>query len=284
MNSEEVCLVHGAPGDIMCSIGHILQLPNFNGRFLLYSRDKSVAPFMRAQPFCKEVILVEPASVQEYLWSIRALCVFPRHHPQRKEFVLLLAARSGIPSKHIREWQVSMEMKHTMEPVLWKTQSLPIEAEEWAEKTINRNGKPNVIIHPYSFQSNTIDRHWPHWEQALEWFCGVSSDYNFFLTGIGWGYSGNLGKITNLVNSTPSNNHVLALQKRCDLTVATSCNLSHWATCIDKPIINAINMAVIDKRWYFRKAYNFPLAMFVEFQEPFKKMRDTFLGFFKSKR
>ena len=267
----------------MCSIGHALLHPEFNGNFLYYGSDPSVEPFLRAQKFCKDVKTIRPQSVMEYRWSIHALCIFQRHHPKREEMVNALAVRAGLDRKQILQYQVSAEMKHTMGPAFWKSTDLPKESEEWALSVIKQNGNPNVMLHPYSFQSNSLDRHWPHWETALDWF-SKQNNYNFYLTGLGWEYKSPLRNLTNLIGKSRTNNDVLALQKLCDLTVCTSCNLSHYATIADKPTISCLNQAVTNPRWFFRQCYMFDGAILVENHEPFRKLRDSFLFFFKGSR
>lgn len=265
-------LIHGAPGDVLCSLGYCIKWPEFTGHFVYYGRDASVPDFIRAQSFCRELRVVAPSDGHEYGWSIQALCIHPRNHPQRREFLQTIAERAGVDN--LAEFQVHMEMKHVWPNVWWKSTDLPQYAKDWARETILKNGKPNILIHPYSFQSNSLARHWPHWETTLKWF-SEQRQWNCYLTGCGWQWKAGTGHMVNLLGRTPTNNHVLGLQQLADLTIGTSCNLSHYATVIDRPMVTCLNIAVQNPGAYFRRQYEFGGATIIGFHEPFKKLRDA---------
>lgn len=265
----------------MCSLGHVFQHEQWedNKKILYYGFDKSVPDFIEAQGF--EVHHVKPGSNHEYQYSVHALCICHKHHIRRRSFIKQISKRSGIPEDSILQYQISAEIKHQSVIHHWRSNKLPKESQDLAAKLTSGQPKPWILLHPFSFQSNTKDRHWPHWDKALEWFA-CKKNCTIFLTGVGWQTNPEwVGETTvDLVDKTRSNNDVLALQQLCDLTVTTSNNLSHYAVLIDKPVINCINQAVVDKSWYFRKWYHFDKAMFVEHHDPLKKLQGVYLSHF----
>ena len=258
-------LIHGAPGDVMCGVGAAIKHPQFkdNRRFIYYGFDASCVDFVNAQSFCDDVLHVVPHDHLEYKRSVRMLCILPKHHALRKHMLGIIAERAGIPEARILQYQISHEMKMTGNPDHWESTDLPSRSIEFANEVFSNDGRLQVLLHPYSFQSNTLERHWLHWVQAMNWLATIPH-VRFWLTGIGWEIGVVPENFMDLVNRTASNNDVLALQQRCDLTISTSNNLSHYAVLINKPIVTCINQAVTDPKWFFRKWYHFPKAVFVE--------------------
>lgn len=269
--------LHGAPGDIMVGLGNALHHPQWNGDAVYYGKDHSCVEFIQAQGFkCQ---WVKPRSDHEYGFSVHALCVCSKHHPHRVTFMNAICKTLGIEYKKLLQFQISIEDKHRNAPQPWKSRNLPLHSLDWAQATMEPHKKPWVVVHPYSFQSNPMENHWPHWEAALKWLA-ERDDATMFLTGVGWEpRADSIGSNTvNLVGKTSSNNDVLALQLLADLTVTTSNNLSHFAAIADKPTITCINKAVENPNWYFRKAYVFPGATFIERGDPLRKLQKSYVS------
>lgn len=271
--------LHGAPGDVMCGIGNALAHPEFEepANFFFYGNDPSVAEFIKAQAFTKQVVHLAPSNSQEYQKSIVELCVKPNE--QNNQMLWDLARRAGFNHGH-GDRIITVHVGHRCKIIdnvvhHWHSTSLPSECMEWADSVLRKNGNPNILVNPFSFQSNTLNRHWPFWSRFLHWLDLKGGSWNSYITGIGWNRQCKANHVISLQDQAKTNNHVLALALLCDGIITTTNNLSHWAVIAGIPIINVVNAAVTDPNWYFRKWYHFPKAKFVEHTDPYMKLIQT---------
>lgn len=285
-------LLHGAPGDVMCGIGNALKDPHWDdsGRFIVYSNDPSTFRLVEAQKFYRGGFYVTPESFDEYKRSVFDLCIRGENDPARINFVKHISNKAGVNFRDIVQSQVHRECKLLWPVHQWSGGIVPDYAVDRAKKLMeyrgDGNGRKLFMIHPFSFQSNTLERHWPHWSKALPWLIG-NKQHDFVITGVGWAPmflgSGpeNIrclvkdGRTTDETLFTKDNNEVLAIMEMCDGVITTTNNLSHWAVITDKPIVNVINAAVKDPNWYFRRWYNFPKARFVQFNDSLEAFIET---------
>jgi hypothetical protein len=268
--------VMSAPGDTFCAIGnamlhHAWEEP---ADFLYYGYDPDVAEFIRVQAFCKSCVDVIAKSDDEYQRSVLELAVKlkPLEGGYNDYLRTILPPEIDPASLHLVH--IGEQAKREYRIKRWKNPQLPEVVRAWAEQCFFRHdARKSILLNPYSFQSNTIQRHWPHWVQAILWLLREFPDVRFYLTGHGFHHKFSAPNLVDLVGQTPSFMSVLALANLCDGIISTTNNLTHWAVMTGTPCVSPCVWCMSVDWYYFRKWVNVEPVRLVEYTSPIESFQ-----------
>lgn len=262
--------VHGAPGDVICGIGNAMLHEEWKSTndFLYYGRDPAVAEFIRAQSFCDQCIGVIEKDPHRYQQSVQQLCikVFPTdegYYPYLKSVVL---PKTGIAPQQLHLVHIGEMAKRQYRIHRWKNPQLPYSVLAWAKDVFIQDGRRSYVLQPYSWQSNTKERHWPHWTDAILWLL-QNTDHRYYLTGQDMAHRFASDNLVDLIDKTPTFQEVLAIADLCDGVISTTNNLTHWAVMTDKPSVACCVWGMSFKWYYFRKWVEVAPVRLVEFKD-----------------
>lgn len=270
-------MVHGAPGDVICAIGNAMMHESWRdrNRFLYYGYDAAVPEFIRAQSFCEECVAVIEKNPHQYAQSVQTLCikVHPTdegYYPYLRQFVL---PKTGIKPEQLHLVLIGEMAKREYRIHRWKNPKLPDKVRAWAKDRFIDDGKRSYLLHPTSWQSNDVKRHWPNWTDAILWLLQEHPQLRFYLTGQDYPHRFVSDNLVNLVDQTPTFMEPMAIADLCSGIISTTNNLSHYAVLTDKPSVACCVWGMSQPWYYFRKWVDVLPIRLVEFRDPLSEFK-----------
>jgi hypothetical protein len=245
------CTAVNAWGDSMVAYGNARALiqQGFGEQafgMVHYGFDPAISAFLSHQEGVGEVRHVRPENeaARRYWVSVMSNPNVPL-----SDYAGELLRGTGIPAERVARTHV-YHLNFPQPVHRWQGPVLPEDSLSWAQAFAGRvsEGRPFLLLHPYSTQSSALEGHWPWWRQAVEWL--VADVAPKFGVKILW--TGAVAPIdirspwlVNAVGLTPSMLEVFALQRLAALTICTSNGCAHWAVIDQKPAVVSCNNHMI---------------------------------------
>lgn len=253
------CTAVGAWGDSFVSLGSARAKMQEAGvtefGMVHYGFDPHISTFLSHQPGVSAVKHVRPENKAAYHY---ALSLLGNPTLPLSSYAETLLRGTGIEARecqrtHVYHLNYRQAVHRFFNPVL------PVRSLVWAEKFIETvcEGKPFVMLHPFSTQSSTIEGHWPYWKAAAIWLSGVVADCGgkVVWTGTERPFDVSSPHLVNAVGLTPSMLEVFALQRMAALTVSTSNGCAHWAVMDKKPAVVCCNNHMLPEHSHIFKEW-----------------------------
>lgn len=240
----------GAWGDVMVSLSRarsrLLQSGQEKCGVVYYGHDASVADFIEAQSFVREVKHVRPVPSQ-YRNIVRMACEV---QTDREAWLPAVLGATGIDINAVTLTHVTPSLYAFPVYREFPNPQLPREWEEWAKEVSADWGDDWYLLNPFSTQSVRPNEHWPHWNEATDWL--ADREVKCVLVGAERRLTGDNDNLINLTGQVPTMGHVLALANRAGGIISTSNSLSLWSVMTGKPAVIALNTVADNQRNVFR--------------------------------
>lgn len=266
------CTAVGAWGDSFVAYGkawHAMQaLGEREFGIVHYGFDPHISAFLSHQKGVAAVHHVRPENEAAYRYWLHHLsmptCPFSEYADE------LLRGTGLSMAEVLRTHVYGLDYKQTVHH--WHDPVLPARSTAWAKSFAERvcEGKPFILLHPFSTQSSSLDGHWPYWKAAIEWLMSAAADFamKVLWTGAVNPLDIRHPSLINAVGVTPSMMEVFALQRQAALTVATSNGVAHWAVMDRTPAIICCNNHMLpDDKHIFKLWISTPPVVQVEYRD-----------------
>lgn len=279
-------LLISAPGDCLCSIGSAMLHPGFTAPadFLYIGYDRAIPEFVKAQKFCRSCpsVILNPAAYQRFEYEMSR-----RLHPSDEGYYPALRAvlaGTSIKPEQLYLTYIGEQAKRDYRIHRWKNPQLPQSARDFAKDLFIPDDTRSYLLHPFSWQSNTKERHWKHWTEAILWLLREHPNTRFYMTGQNYAHSFKSDNLVNLIDATPTVLEVLALADLCDGVISTTNCLTHWAVLTDKPSVAACCWVMSIPDYYFRRWVDVVPIRLVEFSDSLEVFKSQCRALFAETR
>ena len=260
--------VFGAWGDCLCTLGNVRERLSQVGQkqceAIYWGKDPSVADFLRCQRFFSRVIDCVPDEPWQY-YDLIQRCVDGRYYPEGWLKDLLSWATEEVDPGPIAMTHLRFVMEPEPRPIQrWHYGILPASVREKA-KQIVKDFRPDLILHPRSENSTPWSKHWPHWDEAIDFL--LEQGYRIILTGKGYQVSKVHRCLLNLVNQTESMMDVFALAEACGRVICSNNSLAHWCVVQGLPAMVCLHANTLGAEDYYREWMQVPHLSLVEMNE-----------------
>jgi len=282
--------VAGAWGDVFCCVGKIRAMMADKEMesigVIFYGKDPKIADWLRAQPWCREVLAIIEPDKKEMERVFARLCQCRPEHGRQMFYELLESKRGVVVTSEIAFTQLCLAREE--EPQYWTGAVLPKEAHEWAESV-----KPSgdfLLLNPLSLASNKLGDHWPHWwreDGAIFWLLGASRVPVVMVAEqeIPWPEH---PRLVNLTGQSRSMMDVLALAEKSSGVITTGNNLGIYAPIGGIPAVVVMARTAprggFYHRWYdgwcTQVVDDEQVRSLVEFNEPLSDFKDAVMARF----
>jgi len=277
-------LAIGNWGDVLACFGNALAADALPFGVLYAGPYPEITAWLRRQPGVAEVIEIQfpegrtRTGEGSYQLLCEVACV--QYRPAVEWLAWLVQDMGGldIPLENIITTHIGASHSDHMIPQYFHRTVLDWTAHQWAESQLrSRRGPRRYLLHPISTESCPEDNAWPHWGAAINWLL-AETPHLYFLTGYGWDGNrfGEHERLVNLVNQSPTMEHVFALAEQCDGVITTSNSLSMWGVVRQIPTLVSCNshMNSYFTRWINREPvrplhHSFSLETWQEWAEEF---------------
>lgn len=264
-------------GDALACIGNIQSLSKEPVGVIHYGKSKAVDEFLSQQPIVREVRQITPESNEARIKLIDDIGIYA--YPAGRWLPKLLEG-TGIRSTMVAETQVHWNWGtwpvHRPSEVV-----LSAAAVSWAEEQHKELGE-FILVQPFSTSSVDENAHWPFWIPFLVWLLqSTESTHRLVFCGLKKipGLKG--PNVVDLMEETPSMQHVLALSDRAKGIITTCNGLANYAACKGLRALIAGNYA-LPGAWGFWSRFmsvkSTKLMLVDTSLEKFKKAAEVFLG------
>jgi ADP-heptose:LPS heptosyltransferase len=255
----------GVWGDIIVGLGYFKNTIG-KGEILYLGNNQQVVDYLECQPF---ITKVKQLSVPEEEWKKYWIyTVFKYTIKQDPTFTAEPKDpfyKLGYTDKNFELTHLHYDLAQSDQPIYqWEGDNLPDYAEEWAEEKAKELPEFFYLYQPFSFNSNTPDDHWPHWD-SLSRHIASYTNKNLVLIGHNWlpgidRRSQNIlnSKVINLYNQVPSMLHIFALAKRATGVITTSNSLGHWCQIANIPCVIICNTKSSRPHYIYRRVLEWP--------------------------
>jgi hypothetical protein len=262
----------GSWGDCLIALGTFRHLVG-RGGLLLWAQDPAIEQFARAQNFVEDVRFVPFPRTEENIALYGKVCdegYGPDTEPWRKVFnestVPDFAALSG--QGRVTPTHIDTELAKRRQAFHWHGARLPLSTNGEVYWFIENHEIPDgfVLLQPYSINSSSLEQHWPHWQEALEYLLRYTP-YTYVVVGTGWKCEvARHPRLINLEDCTSSMLEVFALAERARAVITTSNCLSHYAVIQNLPAVVVGNAPLSNPDSYFRRWLQADDINLVEFE------------------
>lgn len=276
----------GAPGDVICGIGSAMLHSDFKSPadFLYIGYSEDVAEFVRAQSFCASCVSIIMTG-SDYTAAEYALTrKLPPEQSCRAYLRTIGVDKIGISPDRVYLTHIGEQAKRDYRIHRWKNPQLPESVREWAKERFIDDGIRSYLLHPTSWQSNDLKKHWPHWTEAIVWLLQNYPQHRFYLTGQDYSHRFVSDNLVNLVDQTPTFMEVLAVSDLCHAVISTTNNLSHWCILTDKPSVACCVWGMSFPWYYFRKWIDVVPIRLVEFSDSLEVFKSQCRALFAETR
>lgn len=274
----------GAWGDCFVAYGKaravIQQLGEPVFGLIHYGFDPAISAFLRLQEGVADVRHVIPESREIYNWYLHQMLCVPSCLVA--DYASQILKGTGIaPEQVVRTHVYHLNFRQAVHR--WHNPLLPESAMNWARDFVAAgcDGKPFLLLHPYSVQSTPLEDHWPGWRRAIEWLAEIAGDFGVKLlwTGTDNPLDIRSPQIVDALRRTPSMMEVFALQRLAQLTISTTNGLAHWAVMDNCPTIACCNNHMLPTdRHIFKEWISAPPVSQVEYTDKLDRFQSLVCG------
>ena len=220
-------LVAAAWGDVICSLNAVKEAGI--RKVIYFGFMEGMKEFLEAQTFIDRVYVISSRELGLSFDNFSVCWDRLLHHNNVSDDVLAKILKAAgcdvLPEEVLNACMDITQKTHPLQQV--KNIKCSENALKWLRSVQDSLPANYFLVNPYSFQSATLEDHWPHWDAYLAWLfrqeakfvvCGEAPNSKFY----------GMGNVVNLCGVTPSADCVMALAQQSRGVITTINNLAHF--------------------------------------------------------